>query len=61
MPEVDIVQYILPARVAGAVYCLGPMPGSFFFGKASRFMLTGFIDGLIFAAVTAGVLAALWP
>ena len=47
--------------VAGAVYCLGPMPGSFFFGKASRFMLTDFIDGLIFAAVTAGVLAALWP
>ena len=52
-------------RVAGATailaYCAGQIPGAIFFSKPGRFVLTDFIDGLVYGILTGIVFAWLWP
>lgn len=52
-------------RVAGTAallgHCTGGLAGSFFLGKPTRFVVTDLIDGVIFAIITAGILALMWP
>ena len=52
-------------RVAGATavlgYCAGSIPGSIFFGKPGRFVLTDFIDNLVYALLTGLLFGWLWP
>ena len=52
-------------RVAGAAailaYCAGSIPNAIFFGKPGRFVLTDFIDGVIYGNLTGLVFAWLWP
>jgi hypothetical protein len=42
-------------------YCMGGLANDFFLGKPTRFIITSFLDGVIFALVTAGIFAAMWP
>ncbi|MCR9075114.1 MAG: hypothetical protein NXI07_03665 [bacterium] len=57
--------YLAVFQVAGAAgvlgHCMGGLAGDFFLGKPTRFIITGFIDGVIFALITAGVIASMWP
>jgi hypothetical protein len=52
-------------RVAGATavlgYCAGSIPGAIFLGKPVRFVLTDFIDNLVYALLTGLIFAWLWP
>ena len=52
-------------RVAGAVgvlaYCAGGIPHAIFFGKPGRFVLTDFIDGVVYGLLTGATFGALWP
>ena len=52
-------------RVAGATavlgYCAGSIPNAIFFGKPCRFVLTDFIDNLVYALLTGAIFAWLWP
>lgn len=52
-------------QVAGATavlaYCAGAIPNAIFFGKPGRFVLTDFIDGLIYGLLTGLTFALLWP
>lgn len=52
-------------RVAGATavlgYCAGSIPNAIFFGKPGRFILTDFIDSLVYGLLTGVVFALLWP
>ena len=58
-------EYLHVFRVAGTAavlgYCFGGLGNDFFLGKPTRFILTGLFDGVVFALVTAGVFAAMWP
>ena len=58
-------QYMEVFRVAGTTailgYCMGSLCGDVFMGKPTRFMVTSFIDGVIYALITAGVMASMWP
>ncbi len=50
------------AGTAGILaYCAGGIPGAIFFGKPGRFILTDFIDGLVYGLLTGLVFAWLWP
>lgn len=42
-------------------FCMGSFAGDFFLGKPTRFIFTSFIDGIIFACITAGVFCFMWP
>lgn len=42
-------------------YCMGGLANDFFLGKPTRFIITSFIDGIVFALITAGILASMWP
>jgi len=57
--------YLAVFQVAGAAgilgHCMGGLAGDFFLGKPTRFIFTSFIDGVIFAMITAGVIASMWP
>ncbi len=57
--------YLHVFRVAGATavlgHCMGGLCGSFFMGKPTRFIITDFIDGVVYALVTAGIIASMWP
>lgn len=57
--------YLAVFQVAGAAgvlgHCMGGLAGDFFLGKPTRFIFTSFIDGVIFALITAGILASMWP
>lgn len=57
--------YMRVFRVAGAGavlgHCFGSLANDFFLGKPTRFIITSFIDGVIFALIVAGVFAAMWP
>lgn len=57
--------YLAVFQVAGAAgmlgHCMGGLANDFFLGKPTRFIFTSFIDGLIFALITAGVIASMWP
>lgn len=52
-------------QVAGATavlaYCAGPIPNAIFFGKPARFVLTDFLDGIVYGLLTGVVFAVLWP
>ncbi len=55
-------QIFVPALIlGGAAYCLGGLSNDLFLGKQTRFILTCVLDGLIYAAVQAGVLWWMWP
>ena len=58
-------EYLAVFQIAGASavlgHCMGGMANDFFLGKPTRFIITGFIDGIIFALITAGVIASMWP
>lgn len=58
-------EYMEVFRVVGTAgilgFCMGSFAGDFFLGKPTRFIITSFIDGVIFALITAGVFAWLWP
>lgn len=55
----QVFQVIGAAAVLG--HCMGGLAGDFFLGKPTRFIITGFVDGVIFAMITAGVIASMWP
>jgi len=55
----DVFRAVGTAAVLG--YCMGSLAGDIFMGKPTRFMITCFIDGVVFALITAGVFAAMWP
>ncbi|MHA7813545.1 MAG: hypothetical protein ACX94C_09150 [Phycisphaerales bacterium] len=52
-------------QVAGAAgilgHCMGGLANDFFLGKPTRFVITGLIDGVVFALITAGIIALMWP
>ena len=52
-------------QVAGAVavlaYCAGSIPGAIFFSKPSRFILTEFVDGVVYGFLTGVAFGVLWP
>lgn len=58
-------EYMHVFRFIGAAAILGYLFGGFatdaFMGKPGRFQLTSAIDGLVYALLTAGVFAWLWP
>jgi len=51
----------IAATVAIIGYCFGSIPNAIFFGKPLRFMVTDFVDGLVYGILTGIVFAALWP
>lgn len=57
--------YLHVFRVAGATavlgHCMGGLCGAFFQGKPTRFIITDFIDGVVYALITAGIIASMWP
>lgn len=57
--------YMHVFRIAGTTailgHCMGGLCGAFFQGKPTRFIITDFIDGVIYALITAGVIASMWP
>tara|TARA_R110002072_G_scaffold42064_12_gene118139 strand:- start:90993 stop:91589 length:597 start_codon:yes stop_codon:yes gene_type:complete len=58
-------EYMHVFRVAGTTailgHCMGGLVNDFFLGKPTRFIVTCFIDGLVYALLTAGIFAAMWP
>ena len=58
-------EYMHVFQVIGATavlgHCMGGMANDFFLGKPTRFMITNFIDGVIYALLTAGIIASMWP
>lgn len=52
-------------QVAGAVavlaYCAGSIPGAIFFSKPGRFILTEFVDGVVYGLLTGVVFSLAWP
>jgi hypothetical protein len=52
-------------RVAGATgvlaYCAGSIPNAIFFGKPGRFVLTEFVDGVVYGLLTGATFALLRP
>ena len=58
-------EYMEVFRVVGTAailgFCMGSFAGDFFLGKPTRFIITSFIDGVIFALITAGIFATMWP
>tara|TARA_R110002096_G_scaffold344921_2_gene537795 strand:+ start:28332 stop:28916 length:585 start_codon:yes stop_codon:yes gene_type:complete len=55
----DVFRVVGTAAILG--FCMGSFAGDFFLGKPTRFIITSFIDGVIFALITAGIFAAMWP
>ena len=58
-------EYLKVFQIIGAAaflgHCTGSLAGDFFLAKPNRFIITSFIDGVIFALITAGVIASMWP
>ena len=58
-------EYLHVFRVAGATavlgHCMGGLCDAFFMGKPTRYIITNFIDGVVYALITAGIFAWLWP
>jgi hypothetical protein len=52
-------------RLAGATavlgYCAGSIPGAIFTGKPGRFVLTDFIDGVVYGLLTGVMFGLFWP
>lgn len=57
--------YLSVFQVAGATafaaYALGGFPTSVFFFRPARALLTDLLDATIYALLTAGIFAAMWP
>ncbi len=57
--------YMHVFRVVGTTailgHCMGALVGDFFMGKPTRFIVTSFFDGFVYAMITAGILASMWP
>ncbi len=57
--------YMHVFRVAGTTailgHCMGGLVNDTFIGKPTRFILTSFLDGFVYAMITAGILASMWP
>lgn len=61
-PGADYMNVFRVVATAGILgHCMGALAGSFFLGTPTRFIVTCFIDGVIFALITAGVFASMWP
>ena len=61
-PGADYMEVFRVVATAGILgHCMGALAGSFFMGTPTRFIITSFIDGVIFALITAGVMASMWP
>ncbi len=61
-PGADYMNVFRVVATAGILgHCMGALAGSFFLGTPTRFIVTSFIDGVIFALITAGVFASMWP
>ncbi|MCA9302664.1 MAG: hypothetical protein KC996_00930 [Phycisphaerales bacterium] len=58
-------EYMRVFRVVGTAallgHCFGGLANDYFLGKPARFIITGLVDGVVFALVTAGIFAAMWP
>jgi hypothetical protein len=54
-----VFRVVATAGVLG--HCMGGLANAFFMGTPTRFIFTSFIDGVIFALITAGVIASMWP
>ncbi|MEO1513235.1 MAG: hypothetical protein AAFU70_14275 [Planctomycetota bacterium] len=58
-------EYLRVFQIAGTAAVLGHvfggLPYAIFFGKPARFVITDLIDAIIYAMITAGILAAMWP
>jgi len=58
-------EYMRVFRIAATTailgHCMGGLCGAFFLGKPTRFIITDFIDGVVYALITAGILASMWP
>ncbi len=61
----ETAAYLEVFQVAGAsaflAYVLGGLPHAIFFARPARFIATEMIDGVVYALLTAGVFAWLWP
>ncbi len=55
----DVFRAVGTAAILG--YCMGGIANDFFMGKPTRFIMTSFFDGVVFALITAGVFASMWP
>ncbi|MBO6512724.1 MAG: hypothetical protein JJ974_02015 [Phycisphaerales bacterium] len=55
----DVFRVVGTAGILG--YCMGGLANDFFLAKPNRFIVTSLIDGVVFALVTAGIFAWLWP
>jgi hypothetical protein len=55
----DVFRVAATAALLG--HCFGGLANDFFLGKPTRFIITGLIDGVVFALITAGIFAAMWP
>jgi hypothetical protein len=57
--------YLERFRIAGAAavlgYVFGGIPNDIWFGKSSKSIVTGIVDGVIYGLLTAGTFAWLWP
>ena len=51
----------MAGTAAIAAYCAGSIPNALFFGKPGRFVLTDFIDALVYGLITGLIFAWLWP
>ncbi len=61
-PGTDYAEVFRVVATAGILgHCMGALAGAFFMGTPTRFIVTCFIDGVIFALITAGILASMWP
>lgn len=58
-------EYMHVFRVAGTTailgHCMGGLVNDFFLGKPARFIATCFFDSLVYALITAGIFASMWP
>ncbi len=61
-PGADYMEVFRVVGTAGILgFCMGGLANDFFTGKPTRFLITCFLDGVVFALLTAGVFAWLWP
>jgi hypothetical protein len=61
-PGAEYMHVFRAVATAGVLgHCMGGLANAFFMGTPTRFIFTSFIDGVIFALITAGVIASMWP
>lgn len=55
----EVFRVIGTAAILG--HCMGGLVNDTFLGKPTRFIITGLFDGVVYALITAGIFAAMWP